>query len=113
MRRKTGKLVRYDIDLANVPSLTAEQECELAALVALADDQIDTSDIPEAADGDGANAIRGAFYRPLKRQITTKVDADVLDWLQSSGKGYQSRINAILRREMLAALVAQRRARRD
>jgi len=32
------------------------------------------------------------------------VDADVLDWLKSQGKGYQSCINAILRREMLASL---------
>ena len=111
MRRKTDKFVRYDIDLANIPSLTAEQVSELAALAALADNQIDTSDIPEAADADWANAIRGAFTRPPRRQITAKVDADVLDWLQSSGKCQQSRINAILRREKLAALVAQRRAR--
>ena len=39
----------------------------------------------------------------MKRQITARVDADVLEWLQAQGKGYQSRINAILRREMLAA----------
>jgi uncharacterized protein (DUF4415 family) len=39
----------------------------------------------------------------VKRQITARVDADVLAWLKGQGKGYQSRINAILRREMLAA----------
>ncbi len=50
------------------------------------------------------NAVRGRFYRPLKRQITARVDADVLEWLQSQGKGYQSRINAILRREMLESV---------
>ena len=49
----------------------------------------------------GANASRRSLYRPLKRQITARVDADVLDWLKGQGKGYQSRINAILRREML------------
>jgi uncharacterized protein (DUF4415 family) len=49
------------------------------------------------------NAERGRFYRPVKRQITARVDADVLEWLKGQGKGYQSRINAILRREMLAA----------
>ena len=49
------------------------------------------------------NAERGRFYRPVKRQITARVDADVLEWLKSQGSGYQSRINAILRREMLAA----------
>jgi uncharacterized protein (DUF4415 family) len=49
------------------------------------------------------HARRGHFYRPRKRQITARVDADVLDWLKAQGKGYQSRINAILRREMLTA----------
>jgi len=44
---------------------------------------------------------RGAFYRPVKRQITARVDADVLVWLKSQGKGYQSRMNAILRDAML------------
>ena len=44
-----------------------------------------------------------ALYRPVKKQITARVDADVLAWLKSQGKGYQSRMNAILRREMLAA----------
>jgi len=42
----------------------------------------------------------------VKHQITARVDADVLAWLKSQGKGYQSRINAILRREMLTALKA-------
>jgi uncharacterized protein (DUF4415 family) len=42
----------------------------------------------------------------VKRQVTARVDADVLAWLKSQGKGYQSRINAILRREMLTALRA-------
>ena len=48
--------------------------------------------------------MRGRFYKPLKRQITARVDADVLEWLKSQGKGYQSRLNAILRREMLSSL---------
>ena len=55
---------------------------------------------------------RGRFYRPVKRQITACVDAEILEWLKSQGKGYQSRINAILRREMLAAhRAAGKRAR--
>jgi uncharacterized protein (DUF4415 family) len=50
------------------------------------------------------NATRGLLYRPLKRQITARVDAGVLDWLKAQGKGCPSRINAIPRREMLTAL---------
>jgi uncharacterized protein (DUF4415 family) len=49
-------------------------------------------------------AVRGHFYKSIKQQITARLDADVLDWLKSQGKGYQSRINAILRREMLSSL---------
>jgi uncharacterized protein (DUF4415 family) len=49
-------------------------------------------------------AVRRDLYRPVKRQVTARLDADVLAWLKAQGKGYQSRINAILRREMLAAV---------
>ena len=73
------------------------------ALAARPDSEIDTSDIPELTAEQWKKGIRGRFYRPVKRQITARVDADVLDWLKSHGKGYQSRINAILRREMLTS----------
>jgi uncharacterized protein (DUF4415 family) len=87
-----------------VPPLTPSQRAGLAALAARADETIDYSDVPPLTEAQMAQAERGRFYRPVKRQITARVDADVLEWLQSQGKGYQSRINAILRREMLAAL---------
>ena len=75
----------------------------LKALAARPDSEIDLSDAPKLTAEQWANARRGHFYRPVKRQITARVDADVLEWLKGQGKGYQSRINAILRREMLAA----------
>jgi len=84
--------------------LTAEQLANLRALAARPDSEIDTSDAPELTDEQFKNAKRGHFYRPVKRQITARVDADVLEWLKAQGKGYQSRINAILRREMLASV---------
>jgi len=46
-------------------------------------------------------AVRGRFYRPVKQQVTLRVDADILHWLKREGKGYQSRLNAILRRQMM------------
>jgi uncharacterized protein (DUF4415 family) len=82
----------------------------LAHLAALPDESIDTSDIPELTDEAWSAGVRGRFYRPVKQQITARVDADVLDWLKSQGKGYQGRLNAILRREMLASLKQARRA---
>ncbi|MDD2704026.1 MAG: BrnA antitoxin family protein [Acidocella sp.] len=87
-----------------LPPLTKAQRDNLARLATLPDDQIDTSDIPELTDEQLKHAVRGRFYRPIKRQITARVDADVVEWLKSQGKGYQSRINAILRREMLSSL---------
>jgi uncharacterized protein (DUF4415 family) len=40
------------------------------------------------------------FYRPLKKPITVRIDADVLAWFKKDGKRYQSRINAALRKVM-------------
>lgn len=57
--------------------------------------------MPELTEAQLAEIKPAAHYRPVKKQITARVDADVLAWLKSQGKGYQSRINAILRREML------------
>jgi len=94
--------------LATLPPLTDAQRAHLKTLAARPDSEIDTSDIPEMTDEQWKNAKRGHFYRPRKRQITARVDADVLDWLQAQGKGYESRINAILRREMLYSLKSAR-----
>jgi len=78
--------------------LTLRQRAELEALAKLPDSQIDTSDIPEMAFT--SQAVVGKFYRPIKKPICLRLDADVLDWLKRSGPGYQSRINAILRQAM-------------
>ena len=94
------RLFRHRIDPANLPPLTESQKAELAALD---NRQIDTSDIPEATIDFWNNAASGRFYKPIKTSTTVRIDADVLAWLRGQGKGYQSRINAILRREMLAA----------
>ena len=79
-------------------TITPEIETELNAIAAMADDTIDTSDIPEVTDW--STAVVGRFYRPLKETVTVRLDSDVLHWLKLAGKGYQSRLNAILRKEM-------------
>jgi uncharacterized protein (DUF4415 family) len=96
------KMVSYTFE--TLPPLTEARRAKLRALGARPDSEIDFSDIPQLTDEQWKNAERGRFYRPVKRQITARVDADVLEWLKAQGKGYQSRINAILRREMLAAV---------
>jgi uncharacterized protein (DUF4415 family) len=99
-------MVRYSLE--TLPPLTEEGVARLRTLAARPDSEIDLSDAPELTDEQWKDAMRGQFYRPVKRQITARVDADVLAWLKGQGKGYQSRINAILRREMLQALKAGR-----
>jgi uncharacterized protein (DUF4415 family) len=71
---------------------------ELAALARMPDDKIDLSDAPEVRDWRGA--VVGKFYRPIKKPVTIRVDADVLDWLKRQGSGYQTRINKLLREAM-------------
>ena len=72
-------------------------EKELAALDKMSDADIDYSDAPQI---DWSNAVRGKFYRPIKKSVTVRLDADVLAWLKSKGEGYQTRLNAMLRQMM-------------
>lgn len=99
-----NKPVKRIVDLANLPPLTQAQQNELDALASRPDREIDTSDIPELPEAFWESAKRGRFYKPTKASTTIRIDSDVLFWLRGQGKGYQSRINAILRREMLASL---------
>ena len=41
------------------------------------------------------------LYKPIKKTVQMRLDADVLDWLKQAGPGYQTRANAILRQVML------------
>lgn len=79
--------------------LTRMQSAEIKALKRLKDSEIDTADIPEKLDW--SNAVVGRFYRPLKKSITVRLDADVLAWLKAQGEGYQTRINSLLRAAMM------------
>jgi uncharacterized protein (DUF4415 family) len=71
---------------------------ELAALARMPDDKIDLTDAPEVRKWRGA--VVGKFYRPIKRPVTIRVDADVLAWLKRQGRGYQTRVNKLLREAM-------------
>jgi uncharacterized protein (DUF4415 family) len=46
---------------------------------------------------DWSRAVRRPFYRPIKRPLSLRVDADVVDWFQRQGQGYQTRMNLALR----------------
>jgi len=100
------KMVSYTLE--TLPPLTKAQRANLKALALRPDSEIDFSDIPELTDEQMKHAVRGRLYRPIKKQITARVDADVLEWLKAQGKGYQSRMNAILRREMVETLRSEK-----
>jgi len=89
--------------LKDLPPLTEADRERLAVLAARPDSEIDLSDMPELTEEDWKTAVRGKHYRPVKAQITAHLDKDVLAWLKADGRGYQTRMNAILRREMLQA----------
>jgi len=87
--------------VANGSLATARQRREIAALVAKPDSEIDYSDIPPLPNAFWKHAVRNPFYRPVKRQITVRLDADIIAWLRHQGKGYQTRLNQMLRAAML------------
>jgi len=95
------KEVSYTPD--TLPPLTEAQRAHLEGLSDVSDDQINYEDIPKLSDAQLAEFKRPEHYRPVKKQITARLDADVLAWLKAGGKGYQSRMNAILRQAMLNA----------
>ena len=93
-------MVRYTLN--TLPEATAEDLARLQKLAEGPDESIDFSDIPPLTESFWANAQKtDELFRPRKRQITVRIDADVLAWLKSGGKGYQGRLNDILRHVML------------
>jgi uncharacterized protein (DUF4415 family) len=75
--------------------VSEKQAEELRRLAQQDEEAVDTNDIPEITNWD--NADRGRFYRPMKEQVTLRIDADVLAWFRAGGNKYQTRINAALR----------------
>ena len=94
-------------------SLAAAGKRRLEKLSLRPDDEIDTSDIPELNEKFWQNAVRNPFYRPVKQQLTLRLDADIIAWLRRQGRGYQTRANALLREAMLGDLKPKGRGGRD
>ncbi|WP_374632668.1 BrnA antitoxin family protein [Ferrovibrio sp.] len=95
------------------PGISDALQEEAEALAALGDTTIDFSDLPEVdfnqPGADGRATSRGRFYRPVKRPVTMRLDADVMAFFQAQGEGYQTRINTVLRKYMVAALSGQKK----
>jgi uncharacterized protein (DUF4415 family) len=84
--------------------ITSARHRRLTKLAERPDSEIDFSDIPPLTEKFWQNAVRNPFYRPLKKQLTLRLDADIIAWLRHQGKGYQTRANALLRAAMLSDL---------
>ena len=75
----------------------------LRRLSKMTDEDVDFSDIPPLDYPIGSGEV-GKFYRPIKEQISIRIDVDVLNWFRSKNAKYQTYINEVLRREMMAGL---------
>jgi len=83
---------RYRLDPKKPRQLTPAEARRLDEM------PIDYSDIPKLGDEFFTKAK--VAWPPVKHQLTIRLDADVLDWLKANGRGYQTRINRILRAAM-------------
>jgi uncharacterized protein (DUF4415 family) len=79
--------------------LSKRSKTDWKKLDAMKDKDIDTRDIP-ALDDDFFS--RAELRLPPKQAVTIRLDADVLEWFKGQGKGYQTRINKLLRTYMEA-----------
>lgn len=95
MRKKEENIVKRTLDLKNPPILSTEQKARLDAVAAMPDDLIDYSDAPYQPEAVWMKAA--ADLPPTKRQITLRIDAEVLEFFKNTGNRYQSRMNAVLR----------------
>jgi uncharacterized protein (DUF4415 family) len=94
------KIARYEFDPANPPPLTEAQKAEIAALKSRSEADVDTTDIPELTEEFWRNAVRNPYFKPIKQQLTLRLDSDLVAWFKRrapDGRGYQSAINKALR----------------
>ena len=90
-----AKTVRYTPPKA--PSISPGERKRLLDLSEANEKDIDFSDIPASTDDTWRDAVRGRFYRPVKQQVTLRLDSNTLDWFkQHTPKGYQTDINRVL-----------------
>jgi uncharacterized protein (DUF4415 family) len=79
-----------------------KSQTDFARLDKMKDEDIDYSDAPEITPEMFAKAIvrRGGLKPRVKKQVTLRMDGDVLEWFKRQGSGYQTKINLLLRAYM-------------
>jgi len=97
--RRQGNIVRYTAEELDEMRRRGEARTDWAKVDAMTEEELeariaaDPDDIHEELDW--SKAIKG--LPPMKRHINIRIDADVLDWFRATGRGYQTRINNVLR----------------
>lgn len=88
----------------NEKPISSKSETNWQRLDAMTDEEIDLSDCPEITPEKFAKAVvrQGLPREKSKSQVTLRIDSDVLEWFKSQGKGYQTKINSLLRAYMEA-----------
>ena len=88
-----------------------KQKKQIAVIAAKKDEDIDLTDMPEVLDWSKAEI--GKFYRPPKKPVTIRLDTDVISWLKSYGRGYQTKTNMLLRQAMRSSVRGKANERRS
>ena len=97
--RRQGNIVRYTAEELDEMIGRGESRTDWAKVNAMTEEELeariaaDPDDIHEELDW--SKAIKG--LPPMKQHINIRIDADVLDWFRATGRGYQTRINNVLR----------------
>jgi len=82
-------------------STSTKSKTDFARLDKIKDEEIDYSDAPAITPEMFAKSIVRRGLKPrTKTQLTLRVDSDVLDWYKQQGRGYQTKINMLLRAYM-------------
>ena len=96
--RREGNIVSYTADELDEMLKNGEDLTDWERVKSLTDEEVEASiDFEDEGEFDWENAIPVSIILDPKRQITIRLDQDVLDWFKSKGEGYQTRINAVLR----------------
>ncbi len=91
--------------------LNKKQKKQIAVIAAKKDEDIDLTDMPEVLDWSKAEI--GKFYRPPKKPVTIRLDTDIISWLKSYGRGYQTKTNMLLRHAMKSSVRGKANKRRS